>query len=81
MFRWWPDAAPTPSAQKSGLAGICKNIYGTDGTIFSNFVKKEARQWIYDPEMCRSFWIDFDTETEVFTKNNTKLLPVICFVF
>ena len=50
---WWPDVAPTPSGQDSGLKGICREIYGTDGGQFPAFVDKNERIWVYVGELCR----------------------------
>ncbi len=71
-FSWWPDVAPTPSAQESGLKGVCKEIYGNDGTQFPPFVDKEIRLWLYVSELCRSIWLDFDQEVEVISRNFSK---------
>ena len=37
---WWPNFGPTPSAHKSGVPGICKDIVGTDGTMYPPFINK-----------------------------------------
>ena len=40
---WWPDVSRTPSLTKMGGKGICHDIKGTDGTIFSSEFGKESR--------------------------------------
>ena len=40
---WWPDVSRTPSMTKMGGKGICHDIKGTDGTIFSSEFGKESR--------------------------------------
>ena len=62
---WWPFIAPTPSAQEAGVPGVCHDIYGSDGTMFPPFVEKEESKWLFVSELCRSIWLDFDTEVEV----------------
>ena len=32
---WWDDFGPSPSADASGMTGICHEIIGTDGLAFS----------------------------------------------
>ena len=62
---WWPFIAPTPSAQDAGVPGVCHDIYGSDGTMFPPFAEKEESKWLFVSELCRSIWLDFDTEVEV----------------
>ena len=50
---WWPNVAPTPTGQDAGVAGICHDIIGTDGSQFPPFVDQKQRLWIYVAEMCR----------------------------
>ena len=50
---WWKRFGPTPSAQASGMTGICHDIYGNDGTQFPPFVDKEERKWLFVSELCR----------------------------
>ena len=40
---WWPDVSRTPSMTEMGGKGICHDIKGTDGTIFSSEFGKESR--------------------------------------
>ena len=61
---WWPDVGPTPSANSSGVKGICREIYGNDGTQFPPFVEKEVTKWLFVSELCRSIWLEFDTEVD-----------------
>ena len=56
---------PTPSADESGLTGICHDIYGTDGAQYPPFVKKEERKWVFVSQLCRSIWLDFNQTVEV----------------
>ena len=62
---WWPFVAPIPSAGDVGVQGVCHEIYGSDGTQFPPFVEKEESKWLFVSELCRSIWLDFDTEVEV----------------
>ena len=62
---WWNLVGPSPSANDSGVYGICHDIYGTDGTMFPPFVEKDVRLWIFVGELCRSIWLDYDTDIEV----------------
>ena len=62
---WWPFVGPTPSSDAAGVPGVCHDIYGSDGTQFPPFVEKEETKWLFVSELCRSIWLDFDTEVEV----------------
>jgi hypothetical protein len=62
---WWPNVGPTPSANDSGVIGVCHDIYGNDGTQFPPFVDKEERKWLFVAELCRSIWLDFAEDVEV----------------
>jgi len=62
---WWPRIGPTPSANESGLSGVCHDIYGTDGAQFPPFVDKEERKWVFVSQLCRSIWLDFNQTVEV----------------
>ena len=62
---WWIDVGPTPSASDSGETGICKDLYGNDGTQFPPFVDKGVRKWLFVGELCRSIWLDFTEDVEV----------------
>ena len=62
---WWIDVGPTPSANDSGVKGICHDIYGTDGTMFPPFVESETTLWIFVAELCRSIWLEYTEDVEV----------------
>ncbi|ODM99319.1 Sensory neuron membrane protein 1 [Orchesella cincta] len=47
---WWKDH--------------CAMVNGTDGTMFPPFITKDTRLYIYVPEICRSIFIEYDSETE-----------------
>ena len=62
---WWIDVGPTPSANDSGVKGICHDIYGTDGTMFPPFVESGTTLWIFVAELCRSIWLEYTEDVEV----------------
>lgn len=55
---WWPDVAPTPSATKKGVSGVCREPIGTDGLQYHQFVDKSERLWLFNSDLCRSIWLD-----------------------
>ena len=86
---WWIDVGPTPSANDSGVKGICHDIYGTDGTMFPPFVESETTLWIFVAELCRSIWLEYTEDVEVsiiftiyvgaFYKQIAKILRSVVF--
>ena len=86
---WWIDVGPTPSANDSGVKGICHDIYGTDGTMFPPFVESETTLWIFVAELCRSIWLEHTEDVEVsiiftiyvgaFYKQIAKILRSVVF--
>jgi len=62
---WWPDFGPTPSAHKSGIKGICKDIVGTDGSMYPPFMNKEDDLWLFNSDLCRSIWLSFEDEVDM----------------
>ena len=55
---YWKSCGPTPSANQSGMFGICHDIFGTDGSQQKS--KMHADQiWTFNDELCRSFPMDF----------------------
>ena len=78
---WWNLVGPSPSANKSGVYGICHEIYGTDGTMFPPFVEKDVRLWIFVGELCRSIWLDYDTDIEVCKSFSDMVFIFFAFSF
>jgi len=62
---WWDDFGPTPSAEKSGLRGICHDIIGTDGLAYAPNVNKEDKIWLFNDQLCRSIWLTFQKEVDI----------------
>lgn len=62
---WWPDFGPTPSAHKSGIKGICKDIVGTDGSMYPPFMNKNDDLWLFNSDLCRSIWLSFEDEVDM----------------
>lgn len=50
---WWPDVAPTPRQNKTGVTGICRDILGTDGLTYPPFINKELQIWLFISDLCR----------------------------
>jgi len=42
----------------------CNELKGTDGSIFTPFIKKDTVLYAYNPEVCRPLFIVFDKEVE-----------------
>lgn len=40
-------------------------IKGTDGVAFPSFVDKRYPLWLYVPDLCRSVFADYESETEI----------------
>ena len=45
--------------------GICHDIKGTDGSQFPPGLDKDKRLWMFVSDLCRSIWVDYETEVEV----------------
>ena len=51
---WWPaNVPPTPSAYDLGVEGICRDIIGTDGLAYHQFVEKDEVLWLFNADLCR----------------------------
>jgi len=62
---WWGDFGPTPSADKSGLPGVCRDIIGTDGMAYSPNIDKDTDVWLFNDQLCRSIWLSFKQEVNI----------------
>jgi len=62
---WWIDFGPTPSADMSGVPGICKDIIGTDGLSFAPNIDKDQDIWLFNDQLCRSIWLTFQEEISI----------------
>jgi len=56
---WWPRGPTTPSAYDAGLDGMCRDVFGTDGTQFPAFPEEGHKIWLFVTELCRTIWLDF----------------------
>nr|XP_018909770.1 PREDICTED: sensory neuron membrane protein 2-like [Bemisia tabaci] len=56
------------------LSEDCNKIHGTDTNIFHSLVSRDEHLFVYDPDMCRTMFIEFERDTEV------KSLPAYKFV-
>ena len=50
---------------KMGGKGVCHDIKGTDGTLFAPGLDTDKSLWVFVPELCRSIWLDYDTDVTV----------------
>ena len=48
-----------------GGKGVCHDIKGTDGTLFAPGLDTDKSLWVFVPELCRSIWLDYDTDVTV----------------
>lgn len=62
---WWPEFGPTPSAQKSGVKGICRDVRGTDGSLFPPFMQEGAGIWLFNADLCRPVFMEFHDKVSV----------------
>jgi len=62
---WWIDFGSTPSADQSGLQGICKEIRGTDGQSAQPGIDKDYDLWLFSSDLCRSIWLTFTKEVDL----------------
>jgi len=63
---WWYAFGPTPSAQASGVRGICHDIIGADGISYPpEAITKDDPIWIFNDQLSRSIWLDFYQEADV----------------
>ncbi|XP_040576245.1 lysosome membrane protein 2 [Lepeophtheirus salmonis] len=64
---WWPNVATSITGQLSSEGGSCHRIYGTDGTQFPPFLfnKKKFPLWMFVGELCRTIYVEFESEVEV----------------
>jgi lysosome membrane protein 2 len=58
-LNWWY----TKGLNKSSNDHFCNKINGSDGSIFPPFVTKETTLRLFNPDLCRSIWFTFDSET------------------
>jgi len=63
---WWYGFGPTPSAQASGVRGICHDIIGTDGISYPpEAITKDDPIWIFNDQLSRSIWLNYVQEADV----------------
>jgi len=63
---WWYGFGPTPSAQASGVRGICHDIIGADGISYPpEVIASQESIWIFNDQLSRSIWLDFIQEADV----------------
>jgi len=62
---WWAKVGTSPSQTAAGINGVCHDIKGTDGTMFAPGMDKTKSLWVFVSELCRSIWLDFDSDQEV----------------
>jgi len=62
---WWYAFGPTPSAQASGVRGVCHDIIGTDGLGYAPPISKDDPVWIFNDQLCRSIWLSYMKEVDI----------------
>ena len=62
---WWPNIPVSPTAQRSGIKDTCHTLRGSDGVFFPPFIDKNYPLWLYVPDLCRSVFADYESETEI----------------
>ena len=72
---WWPNFGPTPSAESSGLTGICHDIVGTDGLAFSPGVTEKDKLWLFNDQLCRSIWLTHEDDVNIDGIKALKFTP------
>ena len=67
MFVMLPEACKETLLlqTKMGGKGVCHDIKGTDGTLFAPGLDTDKSLWVFVPELCRSIWLDYDTDVTV----------------
>ena len=56
---WWTAMGPTPSLHRAGYGGMCLEIEGTDGQQFHPMVSHGEDMWLFTPDLCRSFRLEY----------------------
>jgi len=62
---WWGDLPKTPSANRSGLTGMCHDLAGTDGTQYPPFVPKDQDLWLFSSDLCRSIYLSYQEDVDM----------------
>jgi len=76
---WWGNISSTPSANKSGVHGKCKELAGTDGTQYPPFVDQAEDLWLFSSDLCRSIYLSFYQEVDMdgITTNQFRVKPEV----
>eukprot|EP00088_Acartia_fossae_P044583 TRINITY_DN4740_c0_g1_i3.p1 TRINITY_DN4740_c0_g1~~TRINITY_DN4740_c0_g1_i3.p1 ORF type:complete len:556 (-),score=84.27 TRINITY_DN4740_c0_g1_i3:103-1743(-) len=62
---WWGNLPKTPSANRSGVAGNCHDLAGTDGTQYPPNVDKEQDLWLFSSDLCRSIYLSYSDSVDM----------------